>query len=86
MIMEKEKIINLHVKLVPAFDIESRMPHDAYTVYCYSEGKYFSSPGWTLRDAIDLFRKLYDVADRTKIRLVRPFLKQRVRANFEEER
>ena len=84
--MEKEKIINLHVKLVPAFDLESRMPHDAYTVYCYSGGKYLSSPGWTLKDAIDLFRKLYDVADRTRIRLVRPFLKQRVSVILKEER
>lgn len=79
MIMEKGKIMNLHVKLVPAFDFETRMPHDAYTVYCI-EGELISlASGWTLRDAVTLFRKMHHVDDGTKIRFVRPFKKQKMR-------
>ena len=71
--MEKIKIMNLHVKLVPAIDLETRMPHDAYTVYCTEES---TASGWTLRDAITLFRKLYHVDELTKVSLIRPFRKQ----------
>ena len=83
--MEKKEIIKLHVKLVPAFDPETRARHDAYTVYCHVGEKYLSSPGWTLRDAVDLFRKLYDIAGHTKICLVRPFVKQRCVREWKEE-
>lgn len=76
--MEKEKIMNLHVKLVPAIDLETRMPYDAYTVYCIEESTISSASGWTLRDAITLFRKLHHVDDLTKIILIRPFRKQRL--------
>ena len=76
--MEKEEIMHLHVKLVPAFDFETRMPHDAYTVYCTEEGIISSASGWTLRDAVTLFRKQHHVDERTEIRLVRPFRKQKV--------
>ena len=76
--MEKEKIMNLHVKLVPAIDLETRMPYDAYTVYCIEESTISSASGWTLRDAITLFRKLHNVDDLTKIILIRPFRKQRL--------
>ena len=65
--------MNLHVKLVPAIDLETRMPHDAYTVYCAEES---TASGWTLRDAITLFRKLHHVDELTKVSLIRPFRKQ----------
>ena len=81
MIMEKETIMNLHVKLVPAIDLETRMPYDAYTVYCMTESTILSASGWTLRDAITLFRKLRHVDDRIKVRLVRPFRKQKLQAS-----
>ena len=76
--MEKGKIMNLHVKLVPAIDIETRMPYDAYTVYCTEESTISSVSGWTLKDAVTLFRKIHHVDDRTKIRFVRPFKKQKM--------
>ena len=75
--MEKGKIMNLHVKLVPAIDIETRMPYDAYTVYCTEESTISLVSGWTLKDAVTLFRKIHHVDDRTKIRFVRPFKKQK---------
>jgi hypothetical protein len=78
--MEKEKILNLHVKLVPAIDLETRMPYYAYTVYCTEESTILSASGCTLRDAVTLFRKLRHVDDRTKVRLVRPFRKQKLQA------
>ena len=81
MIMEKGKIMNLHVKLVPAIDLETRMPYDAYTVYCTEESTISSASGWTLRDAITLFRKLHHVDDDTKVSLVRPFRKQKLQAS-----
>lgn len=76
-IMEKEKIINLHVKLVSAIDPDTRMPHDAYTVYSTEEGTISLASSWTLRDAIALFRKLHRIDDQAKVCLVRPFRKQR---------
>ncbi len=82
--MEKEKIMNLHVKLVPAIDIETRMPYDAYTVYCTEESTISSASGWTLRDAITLFRKLHHVDDDTKVSLVRPFRKQKLQTSSTE--
>lgn len=77
-----DKIINLHVKLVPAIDFEIRIPHDAYTVYCRIDGAASLASGWTLKDAINLFRKQHHVDNQTRIRLIRPFRKQRHYAIF----
>jgi hypothetical protein len=73
-----DKIINLHVKLVPAIDLETRMPYDAYTVYSKLDGTISSASGWTLRDAVNLFRKVHHVDIQTKVSLVRPFRRQRL--------
>ncbi len=74
--MGKDKIIHLNVKTVPAFDIETKAPHTAYTVYCMREGAQAIASAWTLKDAIMLFRMLYDIKEQVSIRLIRPFKPQ----------
>lgn len=76
--MEKNKIIHLNVKTVPAFDTETLMPHKAYTVSCLLNGVFSIASGWTLRDAIQLFRQLYYIDGETVIRLIRPFKSQHI--------
>ena len=74
--METDKIIYLNVKTVPAFDTETMMHHTAYTVF-YTFGDSLSrASGWTLQDAIQLFRKQYNIDDQITIRLRRPFMPQ----------
>ena len=74
--MENEKIIHLNVKTVPAFDIETKAPHTAYTVYCMREGVQAIASAWTLKDAVRLFRRLYNIKEQVGIRLIRPFKPQ----------
>lgn len=74
--MEKTEIIHLNVKTVPAFDIETKMPHTAYTVYCLRDGVYATASAWTLKDAIQLFRRIYNINEHIFIRLIRPFRPQ----------
>ena len=65
----------LNVKTVPAIDPEHHLPHTAYTVFTTDgDGLRFAS-GWTLRDAIHLFARLYGY-DPARLRLIRPFLPQ----------
>lgn len=77
--MEKKEIIRLNVKTVPAFDVETKMPHTAYTVSCMLEDTFAIASAWTLRDAVELFRRLYDIPEQTYIRLMRPFKPQSYR-------
>ncbi len=78
LIMESREIIFLDVKTVPAFDTEIKMPHTAYTVSCLNESAGITvASGWTLRDAIHLFRQVYKIDEQTIIRLRRPFKQQR---------
>lgn len=74
--MEHKEIIRLNVKTVPAFDTETQMPHVAYTVSCLLNGVFSIASGWTLRDAVQLFRQLYHINEGTVIRMVRPFKPQ----------
>ena len=77
--MEKEEIIRLNVKTVPAFDVETKTSHTAYTVSCMLEGIFAIASAWTLRDAVQLFRRLYDIHEQTHICLMRPFKPQSYR-------
>ena len=76
-VMECE--VRLRVQTVPASDPVTHQSHIAYLVHRLDEetGIGFSAPGWTLRDAIDLFCSWFNV-DRRRIILTRPFLPQRV--------
>ena len=75
--METKEIICLDVKTVPAFDIETHMPHTAYTVSCMLNGGFAIASGWVLRDAIELFRLLYCINENVAIRLTRSFRHQK---------
>mgnify|MGYP006337981091 FL=1 len=77
--METMEIIYLNVKTVPAFDTESNMPHTAYTVFCQQRDGSAIASAWTLRDAIRLFRHIYNVKEETVIKLRRPFRPQHFR-------
>jgi len=74
--MESNEIIYLDVKTVPAFDPETKMPHTAYTVSCRKEMKTAIASAWTLRDAVRLFRQIYNITEQTVITLKRPFKPQ----------
>jgi hypothetical protein len=65
----------LNVKTVPAIDPESHLPHTAYTVFTTDGMTFRAASGWTLRDAIQLFSRLYG-QDMSDIKLVRPFRPQ----------
>lgn len=71
-----EKIL-LNVQTAPAFDVTTYSDHTAYTVFDTKEGQFMTASGWTLRDAIDLYSKLYKV-DRPCIKLKRPFRPQKL--------
>ena len=67
---------SLKVILVPAPDPEvSGLVHTAYTVHSEKEGALRSSPGWTLRDAIEFYARENGMAD-GRYRLIRPFERQ----------
>lgn len=69
--------ILLNVQTVPAFDVTTYSDHTAYTVFATNRGHLATASGWTLRDAIDLYSKLYKV-DRPCIKLKRPFRPQKL--------
>jgi len=75
--METEDVIYLNVMMVPAFDRDALKPHTAYTVYSSQEEERERASGWTLQDAIRLFRRLHNVGESHVIRLIRPFRHQR---------
>ncbi|MBP5559184.1 MAG: hypothetical protein J6X71_05410 [Bacteroidales bacterium] len=71
--------VRLKVLTVPALDPDTREMHIAYTVLLpdYAAGRIPCVSGWTLKDAVDLFCEWFQV-DRSSIKLIRPFLPQRV--------
>ena len=69
--------ILLNLQTVPAFDVTTYSDHTAYTGFDTKEGQFMTASGWTLRDAIDLYSKLYKV-DRPCIKLKRPFRPQKL--------
>jgi hypothetical protein len=70
-----DNFIYLNVKTVLAFDVVSLAPHTAYTVYALLDGTIRLASAWTLRDAIDLYARLYG-CERSSVKLVRPFRQQ----------
>ena len=71
-----DKLIYLNVRTVPAFDSCLMLPHTAYTVFCNRDRKYMSASAWTLKDAVQLFRKLYGISEVFVIKFNRPFRQQ----------
>ena len=67
--------IILNVKTVPAFDTEKMRPHTAYTVYQTVAGQFTIASGWTLKDALDLYARLYH-CNRNALKVKRPFIQQ----------
>lgn len=65
----------LNVKTVPAFDTEKMCPHTAYTVYQTLEDTIKIASGWTLKDALDLYARLYN-CNRNDLKVKRPFIQQ----------
>lgn len=65
----------LNVKTVPAIDPEHHHPHTAYTVFTTGTDELRIASGWTLRDAIQLFARLYGYSP-SCIKVTRPFLPQ----------
>lgn len=73
--MEPLTNIILNVKAVPAFDTEKMCQHTAYTVYQTVDGQFTIASGWTLKDALDLYARLYN-CDRSQLKVKRPFVLQ----------
>ena len=69
--------IRLRVLTVPALDPITFQSHIAFCVTAQTGGCFRYAPGWTLRDAVDLFCEWFEV-DRNQVVLERPFLPQRV--------
>ena len=73
--MSDTSTIILNVKTVPAFDTEKMRPHTAYTVYQTVAGQFTIASGWTLKDALDLYARLYN-CNRNALKVKRPFIQQ----------
>lgn len=71
-----DKLIYLNVRMVPAFDSASMLPHAAYTVYCDHNDEFMYASAWTLKDAVLLFRNLYGIHEDSVIKFKRPFRPQ----------
>lgn len=66
----------LDVTTVETVDTSTLRPHTAYTV-CMSSGENLKlASAWTLRDALDLFSKVYGF-EKDSLRIKRPFRPQR---------
>ena len=68
-------VLYLNVKTVPAFDTEFLQEHTAFTVFHYNGKNLQTASGWTLKDAIELFSKLYSY-HREDLGVKRPFASQ----------
>ena len=69
--------VRLRVLTVPTLDPFTCKGHTAFCVSTQDGGQVNCAPGWTLRDAVEAFCKMYRV-DGDQIVLKRPFRPQRV--------
>ena len=72
-IMDK---VRLKVLTVPVFDPVTLQEHIAYSVIHQDGDKVQCAPGWTLREAIETFCKMFHV-ERGRVSIQRPFFPQR---------
>ena len=73
-----ENQLALNVKTVPVWDYDKMCPHTAYTISAVVGGKLTFAPGWTLKDAIELYSSIYS-CDKESIKILRPFKRQLVK-------
>ena len=64
----------MSVITVPATDLDGNY-HTAFTVFDDFSEDLRASAGWTLRDAIEYYARIYRV-EKSAIKLVRPFVPQ----------
>ena len=70
-----ENQLALNVKTVPAWDYDMMCPHTAYTISAVVDGKLTFAPGWTLKDAIELYSSIYH-CNKENLKILRPFKRQ----------
>ena len=70
-----ENQLALNVKTVPAWDYDMMCPHTAYTISAVVDGKLTFAPGWTLKDAIELYSSIYH-CNKENLEILRPFKRQ----------
>ena len=70
-----ENQLALNVKTVPAWDYDKMYPHTAYTISAVVDGKLTFAPGWTLKDAIELYSSIYP-CNKENLEILRPFKRQ----------
>ena len=74
--------LRLRVLTVPVLDPVTYQKHTAYCIVAQTGEHIQHAPGWTLRDAVDIFCDWYKV-NRDQIILERPFLPQRALSDGE---
>ena len=75
-IMEKQ--VALNVKTVSAWNYDQMCTHTAYTISAVVDGKLTFAPGWTLKDAIELYSSIYRY-HKDSLKILRPFKRQFVK-------
>lgn len=75
-IMEKQ--VALNVKTVSAWNYDQMCTHTAYTISAVVDGKLTFAPGWTLKDAIELYSSIYR-CHKDSLKILRPFKRQFVK-------
>ena len=73
-----EKHVALNVKTVSAWNYDQMCSHTAYTISAVVDGKLTFAPGWTLKDAIELYSSIYS-CDKESLKILRPFKRQLVK-------
>ena len=76
LIMEKQ--VALNVKTVSAWNYDQMCTHTAYTISAVVNGKFTYAPGWTLKDAIELYSSIYR-CHKDSLKILRPFKRQFVK-------
>ena len=73
-----EKHVALNVKTVSAWNYDQMCTHTAYTISAVVDGIFTYAPGWTLKDAIELYSSIYR-CHKDSLKILRPFKRQFVK-------
>ena len=73
-----EKQVALNVKTVSAWNYDQMCTHTAYTISAVVDGIFTYAPGWTLKDAIELYSSIYS-CHKESLKILRPFKRQLVK-------
>jgi hypothetical protein len=74
-----ENQLALNVKTVSAWNYDQMCTHTAYTISVVVDGKFTYAPGWTLKDAIELYSSIYR-CHKDSLKILRPFKRQFVKS------